>query len=88
MASNGQSIIAETHSEHLLIRLRRLIAEEKLKSDVVAIYFVQNEDHQSSIKQIKLQENGHINQIDWPKDFFADSLRESMVMASEQAKRK
>tara|TARA_R110002072_G_scaffold75624_1_gene177859 strand:+ start:578 stop:1951 length:1374 start_codon:yes stop_codon:yes gene_type:complete len=88
MAKKGQTIIAETHSEHLLLRLRRLVAEEKLNSDDVAIYFVQSKDRQSSIQEIKLQSDGHINQIDWPKDFFAETLKESMTMASEQAKRK
>jgi len=88
MADKGQTIIAETHSEHLLLRLRRLIAEEKIDSENVAIYFVEKNGHDSVIKNIKLQENGHINQIDWPKDFFGESLKESLAMASEQAKRK
>lgn len=88
MADKGQTIIAETHSEHLLLRLRRLIAEEKIDSEDVAIYFVEKNGHDSVIKNIKLQENGHINQIDWPKDFFGESLKESLAMASEQAKRK
>ena len=55
MAKKGQTIIIETHSEHLLLRLRRLIAEEKISSDDVAIYFVEREDNDSSIKEIKLQ---------------------------------
>tara|TARA_B100000508_G_C11372854_1_gene234574 strand:+ start:40 stop:465 length:426 start_codon:yes stop_codon:yes gene_type:complete len=88
MAEKGQTIIAETHSEHLLLRLRRLVAEDKLSSDDVAIYFVKSEDRESSIKEIKLQHNGHIKQIDWPKGFFGETLKESMAMASEQAKRK
>jgi predicted ATPase len=88
MAKKGQTVIIETHSEHLLLRIRRLIAEEKLSSDDVAIYFVERKDQESSIKEIKLQENGHIKPIDWPKDFFGESLKEAIAMASEQAKRK
>ncbi len=88
MAKKGQTIIVETHSEHLLLRLRRLIAEEKLKSEDVAIYFVEKNKHNSIIKEIKLQENGHINPIDWPKDFFGESLKEALTMATEQSKRK
>ncbi|PIA79508.1 hypothetical protein BFR04_01300 [Gaetbulibacter sp. 4G1] len=88
MADKGQTIIAETHSEHLLLRLRRLIAENKIDADNVAIYFVEKKEHDSTIKEIKLQENGHIKPIHWPKDFFGESLKESLAMASEQAKRK
>ena len=88
MAKKGQTIIVETHSEHLLLRLRRLIAEDKLKAEDVAIYFVERKEHDSINKEINLQENGHINPIDWPKDFFGESLKEALAMATEQSKRK
>lgn len=88
MANKKQTIIVETHSEHLLLRLRRLIAEEKVKSEDVAIYFVEGDGISSKIKPINLQENGHIKPIDWPKDFFGESLKEAIAMAAEQAKRK
>jgi len=88
MANKKQTIIVETHSEHLLLRLRRLIAEEKISSENVAIYFVEGEGINSKIKPIELQENGNIKPIDWPKDFFGESLKEALAMASEQAKRK
>lgn len=88
MANKNQTIIAETHSEHLLLRLRRLIAEEKIKAEDVAIYFVEGDGINSNIKEIYLQDNGHIKPIDWPKDFFAESLKESIAIATEQAKRR
>lgn len=88
MANKGQTVIVETHSEHLLLRLRRLIAEEEIDADDVAIYFVEKEDSESKIREIKLQENGHINPIDWPKDFLGETLKESIALATEQAKRK
>jgi len=88
MAKKGQSVIVETHSEHLLLRLRRLIAEEQINSDDVAIYFVEKEGNDSKIREIKLQDNGHIKPIDWPKDFMGETLKESIALASEQAKRR
>lgn len=88
MANKGQIVIAETHSEHLLLRLRRLIAEGKIQSEDVAIYFVQKEDNNSVIKEIEIQSNGHIKPIDWPKDFFGESLKEALAIASEQSKRR
>lgn len=88
MGNKGQTIIVETHSEHLLLRLRRLIAADKIKASDVAIYFVEKDGYDSKIRQIELQENGHIASIDWPKDFLAETLKESMALASEQAKRR
>jgi len=88
MAEKKQTVIAETHSEHLLLRLRRLVAEEKINSDEIAIYFIEGDGINSSIKPINLQENGQIKSIDWPKDFFGESLKEALAMASEQAKRR
>ena len=55
---------------------------------IVIIYFVSKTDNDSQIREIKLQENGAINPISWPKDFFGESLKEALTMASEQAKRK
>jgi predicted ATPase len=88
MAQKGQTVIIETHSEHLLLRLRRLIAEDKINAEDVAIYFVEKNNNESSIREIKLQENGHINPIDWPKDFMGETLKESIALASQQAKRR
>ena len=88
MARKKQTVIVETHSEHLLLRLRRLIAEDKVKAEDVAIYFVESNGIGSTIRPITLQENGQIKSIDWPKDFFGESLKEALIMATEQAKRK
>lgn len=88
MANKKQTVIVETHSEHLLLRLRRLIASGKVKAEDVAIYFVEGDGISSKIKPVPLEENGHIKSIDWPKDFFGESLKEAIAMASEQAKRK
>ncbi|MCB9168885.1 MAG: DUF3696 domain-containing protein [Flavobacteriales bacterium] len=85
MAKKRQTIIAETHSEHLLLRLRRLIAQEEIDVDKVAIYFVDMEDGESKIKEIKLYEDGSIRQIDWPEGFFGDTLKEALALASVQA---
>jgi predicted ATPase len=86
MGNNGQTIIVETHSEHLLLRLRRLIAEKKIDSDKVALYFIENNAGNSTIKNINILQNGNIDGKDWPKGFFADSLKESIALATAQSK--
>jgi predicted ATPase len=86
MTKRDQKVIIETHSEYLLLRLRKLVAEKSISSDDIAIYFVKKEDGISNIKEVKIQKDGHINNEDWPNDFFEESLKESLGLATEQYK--
>lgn len=85
MANNDRRVVVETHSEHLLLRLRRLVADGKISSRDVALYFVEKSEGVSTIRDISLEENGAISK--WPKGFFEDSLRESLALATAQSQR-
>ena len=63
-------IILETHSEHLLRRLQRRIAEEKIAASDTALYFCQVNDGTSEIERLNMDEYGNIT--NWPQDFFGD----------------
>lgn len=63
-------IIFESHSEHLLHRLMRRIAEEQLSATDTAFYSCQINEGVSEIEQLKLDEYGNIS--NWPQDFFGD----------------
>lgn len=82
------SVLIETHSEHLLLRLRRLIADGTVKASDVALYFAERDKDESRIRRIELQANGHVHPESWPRGFFEDSLRESMALATAQSRRK
>ena len=88
MVNQKQRVIIETHSEYLLLRLRKLIAEKKISNSEVAMYFVTKENGQSVIKEIPIEVDGHIDSKDWPSDFFEDALRESISLANQQSKLK
>lgn len=85
MAGNDRRVIVETHSEHLLLRLRRLIATGKISTNHVAVYFVERTDDSSEIRSIPLESDGHISSETWPKGFFEDSLQESLALARAQS---
>lgn len=85
MANTEHRVIVETHSEHLLLRLRRLIAEKVIQSDKIAIYFVERIDGKSTVRQIPLEANGNIPSDQWPQGFFEDTLKESLALASAQS---
>ena len=63
-------IILESHSEYLLSRLQRRIAEKEIASVDTALYFCQINDGTSEIEQLDVDEYGNIR--NWPQDFFGD----------------
>ena len=69
-------LVIETHSENMTLRLLKLIRENKLDSDDVAINCIYLDDKNIvRAKSIKIQKNGDI--IDeWPGGFFDESLKE------------
>ena len=73
----GKQCIVETHSEHLINRIRRRIAEsrdEKILQEL-GIYFVQLKDGVSQFRLVEPNEYGAI--LDWPNDFFDETGKES-----------
>jgi len=76
--------IIETHSEHILLRLRRMVAENRLEAAKIALYYVERRDGQSAVRQVPIEENGHIEDQSWPSEFFGDTLDESIKLALAQ----
>jgi AAA15 family ATPase/GTPase len=79
-------IIFESHSEHLLARLQRRIAEEKITNEDTALYFCDIVDGQSMIKQLEVDDYGNIR--NYPKDFFGDLTGDLFEMAQSGIRRK
>jgi hypothetical protein len=71
-------VIVESHSEHLLRRLQRRIAEEKLPPEKMALYFIVMEASASKIEALSLDAYGNIS--NWPKNFFGDEFGELAAM--------
>ena len=70
VTNRNVQIILESHSEYLLSRLQRRIAEGQISSDDTALYFCQINDGTSEIEQLDVDEYGNIR--NWPQDFFGD----------------
>lgn len=67
-------IIFESHSEHLLRRLQRRIAEGALENRDTALYFCEMCESRSILTPLQLDMFGTI--LNWPKDFFGDEFAE------------
>jgi len=82
-------IIVESHSEHLLRRLQRRIAEEKqgFSQADASLYFCQmDQQGTSQLIPLELDDFGNIN--NWPVDFFGDEMGELVAMTEAAMKRR
>ena len=67
--------LVETHSEHLILRLQKLVRERKLRPEDISVVFVSRGGTGSSARRLRLDDDGRF--IDeWPGGFFAERLRE------------
>ena len=79
-------VIVESHSEHLLRRLQRRVADETISANLVKLYFVSQESGEARLTDIGLNEYGEIE--NWPPDFFGDEMEEIAETRKAAIKRK
>ncbi|MCD7052154.1 DUF3696 domain-containing protein [Rhodococcus sp. BH2-1] len=82
----GTRTIIETHSEHLLLRLRRRIAEGQISANDVAIYYCDNENGNSTVDRVHIGQKAELERRDWPSGFFEEQLQDSIKLALAQAR--
>jgi predicted ATPase len=84
--SRKLQIIVESHSEHLLRRIQRRIAEEQFPAQDASMYFCRIEKGESHATALELTNEGFIK--NWPKDFFGDEMGEVAALAKESIRRR
>jgi len=74
---NDRAFIIETHSEHILARIRRRIAERKpgLTREKIAIYYFRPTSEGTEIQEVTLNENGQYARF--PQGFFEEDVEEA-----------
>lgn len=87
-AVNWRSIqvVLESHSEHLLQRLQRRIAEEVVSASDVMLYFCDFAGGESRLSELQLDMFGNI--ANWPPGFFGDPMGEVAAMSHAVSRRK
>lgn len=71
----GNQFIVETHSEHLILRLQRLIREHTIRPEDISVLYVLKEEAGSRCIPLRIDEDGDF--IDeWPEGFFEEGFRE------------
>jgi hypothetical protein len=79
-------IIVESHSEHLLRRLQRRIAEQSIEPENIALYFCDTDINGSKLNLLDIDVFGNI--LNWPKSFFGDDFGELSAMTKAAMLRK
>lgn len=85
MKNREVNTIIETHSEHIILRLQRRIAENKLSTEDVGIYYFEATEKGTKIKKLEIMENGQFK--NWPDGFFEDDLADAFRIAETLTKR-
>ena len=79
-------IIVESHSEHLMRRLQRRVAEKKACFENVKLYFVSSQQGRAHVSDLHLNDWGEIE--NWPEQFFGDEMGEIAAITEASLKRK
>ncbi|WP_294539409.1 DUF3696 domain-containing protein [uncultured Rhodoblastus sp.] len=78
-------VFLESHSEHLLLRLQRRIAEEVISSNDVKLYFCDAQKGESVLSPLKVDMFGNI--LNWPEKFMGDAFNEAAQAELARLKR-
>ncbi|MCW5971166.1 MAG: AAA family ATPase [Blastocatellales bacterium] len=87
IGERGNTLIIETHSEHLLLRIMRRLRETNagrlpegklpIKPEHIAVLFVERNRSQTLIREMPLNEQGELVKA-WPGGFFEEDLEEML----------
>lgn len=83
LAIARKQVIVETHSEHLILGIRRRLAQERASGkpqitpdDVSLLYVDDSDPHGSTVRQLELDEG--MNIVNWPKGFMDEAIEERL----------
>ena len=79
-------IVLESHSEHLLRRLQRRVAEDGIDAQRAALYFVSETDGKSHLEPLQMDLYGSI--LNWPDNFFGDEMGDLVAMTEAEMRRR
>lgn len=82
--ADGQ-IFLETHSDNLILRLARHVADGTISDQQLKIFYVHRKEAESLVHDIEVQEDGTFSS-DWPGGFFPQRQSESLALAQQSRK--
>lgn len=76
----GVQCVIETHSEHLILRLQRHVAEGRVPARDVHVYFVYASEGRKVAQKLTVGDDGIFKEA-WPRGFFEERLKEVTALA-------
>lgn len=76
------TMVVETHSEALVLRVRRRIAEGRVPPDRVALYYIEDVGDGATIQRIHIRDDGEVDW--WPTGVFSETFVEVMAIRRAQ----
>jgi predicted ATPase len=73
-------LVLETHSDNLVLRLARHVAEGLLSPDDIRVFFVHKKDGIATVKSMRITDDGKF-EPNWPGGFFPQRQEESLNLA-------
>lgn len=70
-AMSGRQVILESHSEHLVNRLRLLVAHNVLSPQNISIVFVEKDEFGATVVPVQIQKDGALER--WPRGFLDEA---------------
>lgn len=67
--------LIESHSEHMVLRLQKLIRMKQVEHEDVGIYWVENTESGSTIRELPIDVDGEFLET-WPNGFFPERMKE------------
>ena len=82
----GQCLLVESHSEYLVLRLRRRVAEGRVDKDQLALLFaIRDEQGSTTYQPVELTDAGAV--VEWPEGFFDQGPDEAHQLLIAAAKK-
>ena len=79
LAGRARPLVVETHSEMVLLRARRWIAEGRLPAEAVLVYWVHAEPGRGSfLQKIRISDSGEVDS--WPEGVFIEDYEEILAI--------
>ncbi len=88
-ARSGRQLLVETHSDHLVSRIRRRIAEDRsgvVKELATIVFAEQHPAEGTSYRPIEVSDYGSVE--DWPEGFFDQAATEAQAILKEAVARR
>jgi len=86
LVREGRRVVVETHSEHLLLRVRHQLLRDKLApSDLSVIFVEKTMSGASHTRRVTVDELGQVR--DWPGGFMEEATKERISLMADMAKR-